>query len=149
MRKKIITTIIILIIGVGGLIAVNDSVNGFLLSPDINKYSSNVKTMMTILPFMFALMVIFGALKNLGADTQEEIAAQINWTRYGERLKLAYAAKFGGDNPGFDQEVDLHIKILVDTDKGYTRQLAKDWVERMSKFVGIHWLRMENSNEVA
>jgi hypothetical protein len=148
-RKKIIQSIVTLIVGVGLFPAINSLTNEFLSSPNAGDYTSAIKSLVSIMPLMFAIIVILGIFAGLGKDSEVEIAAQIDWTRYGERLKLAYSAKFGGDNPGFNEEVDNHIKILVNTDKGFARQLAKDWVERMSKFVGIHWLRMENSNEVA
>lgn len=143
---------ICLIIGIGGYFAIYYSVR----SIDISAFPKATRSLIYFYPTFFAIAVIYGIIKGLGKDSNHEIinseyrvGDKIDWIRYGERLKLAYAAKFGGDNLGFNQEVDYHIKILVNTDKGYTRQLAKDWVKRMSAFVEIKYLKMENSNEVA
>ncbi len=140
MIGKIIWILIVLLIGVGLLPLVNSQISQI----DTTQYSSAVNGMAVLLPLVFAIITIFWVFKSMGVDSSKE---QIDWLRYGERLKLAYASKFGGDNRGFDGEVDYHIKIMVSNDKGFTRQLAKDWVKRMSKFVEIEWLKLDDSND--
>jgi hypothetical protein len=142
MIGKISSIILSLIFsGIGVYILTN-----FMSTVDTSNYSSAMRLLIQIIPVVFAIMIILGIVKSFGVDSPEE---RIDWTTYGERLKLAYTAKFGGDNPGFDSEVDYHVKIMVNTDRGYTRQLAKDWMHRMSKFVEVEWLKLENSNEEA
>lgn len=128
-------------------------VSVFFVLPQINNavstittptFSPAVTSMASLMSILFVVMIFLYMFKSLGTDSPEE---QIDWLRYGNRLKLAYAAKFGGENSGFNGEVDYKIKIMVNTDKGYTRQLAKDWVKRMSKFVEIEWLKLDDSND--
>lgn len=97
-----------------------------------------------VVPILFAVSVIIVVIRGMGVDKGDE--AGFSWRDYGERLKKAYTAKFGGDNPGFESEVDYRIKLMVDTDKGYHREVAKDWLKRMSKFVAIDWLSLEDSD---
>ena len=62
-----------------------------------------------------------------------------SWGAYGKRLKLAYAAKFFGDNSGFDQEVDARIAIMRVMGNGDTKVLAEEWLKKMARFVEIPW----------
>lgn len=145
MTKKIIQAVLCLIVGAIAIILMN----GILSSQDMSTYPATTRAVSSLLPLTAVMMVIVSIFRSLGKDTSEEIAMQIDWVKYGERMKLAYTAKFGGENKGFNDEVDARIKILVNTDRGFSRQLAKDWVHRMSNFVEIEWLRMENSNQEA
>lgn len=56
------------------------------------------------------------------------------WQKYGDNIKLAYAAKFGGRNAGFDDEVNTRINIMEHNGRGFTRTLANEWLKRMSRF---------------
>lgn len=56
------------------------------------------------------------------------------WTIYSNKMKLAYCAKFGGNNSGFNDEVDKRIAIMVRLRKGYTRSIAQSWLKQMEKF---------------
>lgn len=56
------------------------------------------------------------------------------WAEYGNKLKLAYASKFGGENSGFNEEVDTRIAIMQNNGRGFTRAIAKDWLKRMERF---------------
>jgi hypothetical protein len=140
MVGKFIQILILMGLGIFGYFMMNQQI----ASMDTTQLSSAAQAMISIVPILFVAMVIGVIIMSLGKDSEAE--KQIDWTKYGERLKLAYAAKFGGENPGFNNEVDYRIKILVNTDKGFTRQLAKDWVKRMSDFVDIQYLKMDNAN---
>jgi hypothetical protein len=54
---------------------------------------------------------------------------------YGERLKLAYEAKFGYREPEFDKEVDSHIKALGVLRRGPTRKWHQKRLEALENFV--------------
>lgn len=69
-----------------------------------------------------------------------------NWNSYGERVKQAYSAKYFGENSGFNEEVDVRIKIMRETDKGIQRELAKAWLRRKSRWLELKWLKLDSSN---
>lgn len=140
MKGVIVKLILTLVSGGVGFYVVTTLLNGL----DMSGYPASASAMASVLPVVYVAIVIVGIVKSIGVDSTEE---QIDWTRYGERLKLAYTAKFGGENPGFNSEVDYRIKIMVNTDGGYTRQIAKDWVKRMSKFTELKWLKMDDAND--
>jgi hypothetical protein len=56
------------------------------------------------------------------------------WEAYGNRLKEAYSAKFGGENKGFNDEVNNRIVIMQKLKHGFTNTIAYDWLKRMKKF---------------
>lgn len=59
------------------------------------------------------------------------------WNAYGNRLKEAYSAKFGEDNPAFGDEVDGHIKVMKSLGRGYTKSVHLDKLKRLSSFVEV------------
>ena len=70
-------------------------------------------------------------------DPESEAHEAVNassWAEYGQRLKLAYASKYGGENGGFNQEVDQRVGVMEHNGRGWTRTLAKSWLKRMSVF---------------
>jgi hypothetical protein len=140
MRGKIVVIGLMLLIGIVMLNAVNLFVNDI----DLTQYPSGMAILISILPLISCCLIIISIVNAIGKDIPQE---KIDWLRYGERLKLGYTAKFGGENQGFNNEVDYKIKIMVNTDKGFTRQLAKDWIKRMSKFTNIDWLKMDDGND--
>lgn len=56
------------------------------------------------------------------------------WAEYGNKIKLAYTAKFGGENAGFNDEVDKRILVMQNNRRGFTHTIARDWLRRMSNF---------------
>jgi phage shock protein PspC (stress-responsive transcriptional regulator) len=56
---------------------------------------------------------------------------------YADSLKRAYEAKFGYENPAFNEEVDAHIKAVENLRKGYTRAVHRDKLKRLEKFVEV------------
>lgn len=158
MVVKIITILITLIIGVGicyfitpyiftSVININEIVSG--LEEDATVVSGAVY-LLELLPTVFTIMICIGIiatiLYTLGLDPVYVDKVKFQWNLYGERLKKAYAANFYGANPGFNEEIDARISILVESDRGFRRQLALDYIKRMSKFVGVEWLKLEDSN---
>lgn len=120
----------------------------FALFPIVNKsvdditsndnYSSAVKSMAGVLPlvFMFALILGGGILVFGGMA----VVRYLNWNAFGNRLKLAYTAKFGGENPQFNEAVDQHIQIVrtlsLGTETG-TKKMAEEWLKRMAHMVEV------------
>lgn len=110
---------------------------------------TGITGLLDLMPFIYCIAVLLGIVQLIiGRDSPIEARPPFEWEKYGERLKRAYAANFGGDNPGFNEEVDARIKLMIEADHGYRRQLAKNWLKRVSKFVGVDWLQLEANNQV-
>ncbi len=62
------------------------------------------------------------------------------WNAYGNRLKEAYSAKFGENNPAFGDEVDGHIKVMKSLGRGYTKSVHLDKLKRLSSFVEVPFI---------
>lgn len=98
----------------------------------------------TILGFVpIWILLLYGILGltqlffKYGSTSQvEQIATEDmdKWDIYANRLKDAYSAKFGGENSGFNQEVDLRIKVMQHNRNGFTHTIARDWLKRMERF---------------
>lgn len=93
---------------------------------------------------MFAIMwlysIYYGGIPGDNPTSEStNVFVQFSWKRYGERLKRAYASKFGGANPGFNEEVDLRIAVMRTQGKGETRDMATLWLKNQAKFVEIPW----------
>jgi uncharacterized membrane protein len=75
---------------------------------------------------------------HLGGYSTDQIEAtnkgETGWQEYGNRLKESYAAKFGGRNLGFEDEVDKRIAIMQNLKNGFSRTLARDWLKRIERF---------------
>lgn len=88
---------------------------------------------------VFAHLIITGftiliAVPNSSTESQVVAEASDQWTEYGNKLKAAYAAKFGGSNPGFDDEVEQRIRIMRATKRGFAHTIARDWLKRIERF---------------
>ena len=83
--------------------------------------------------YYLAYWIFFSVPKDSTTET-EPITGQSQWDIYGQQLKDAYTAKFGGQNTGFNSEVDKRISIMNHNGKGFTRSLAYDWLKRMNRF---------------
>lgn len=153
MVKQIIKMLIAIISGIGGyflckyMIDATDIISSFEVksSPYSQETMALAMSLIEVMPIVFGVVLSIQAFYTVGKDSKGEMVEIVDWGRYGDRIKLAYAAKFGGENKGFNEEVDARIRILVDTDKGWTRQLAKDWIYRMSKFTDLKWLKMKDN----
>jgi hypothetical protein len=68
----------------------------------------------------------------------EKITEYMGWISFGNRLKKAYSAKFGGDNIEFDKEVDNHVNLMRTMGgDSTTKSIAKDWLKRTASFVEV------------
>jgi len=61
-------------------------------------------------------------------------------TTYGERLKQAYAFKFGAHDIAFDKDIDSHILANQSLPVGLSRVLNVAWLKRMATFVEVPWM---------
>jgi hypothetical protein len=96
-----------------------------------------------VVPFWFLALPLPGILFSFWCMAESEApvyetgtvqSSEDRWESYGRRIKDAYSAKFGGDNPGFGEEIDKRINIMRSNGRGFTRKLASDWLKRMTKF---------------
>lgn len=62
------------------------------------------------------------------------------WDSFGNRMKVAYEAKFGYSNSAFNKEVDQHVLAMRALGKGYTKDIDKAWMKRMAKFVEVPFI---------
>ena len=90
-------------------------------------------------PSLVPMALICGCILGLskGLPGRMVVEYYLHWNAFGNRLKVAYEAKFGYPNPEFNKEVDQHIKIMESMGKGYVKEIAEDWLKRMAKFVGV------------
>ena len=81
-----------------------------------NGYSSSVVEMafVVLIVFVATISLIIIRMMSKGQDT-ETIKL---WEDFGNRLKLAYTAKYGGENTAFNQEVDNMILQCKTLKKG-------------------------------
>ncbi len=94
---------------------------------------SNIGPVIGVVGIIFMFLMIFA-----GSEVYKYIKYK-KWRAFGTRLKEAYTAKFGYPNPGFEQEVDQHIKAMEALGHGYTKSIDEDWLKRMAKFVEVPW----------
>ncbi len=88
-----------------------------------------------LMPMALICGCILGLCKGLSGRMVIEHC--LMWNAYGNRLKTAYEAKFGYPNPEFNKMVDQHVKIMESMGKGYTKDMAEDWIKQMAKFVEV------------
>jgi len=121
------------------------TINFFIVLIALTCYTVVASFVIGLVPYWFIPLPIVAAVI-VGFFDRQDSADEVpfNWEAYGERLKRAYESIYGR-NAGFEEEVDLRVGVLVETDKGFRRKLAKAWMKRVSKFVGVEWLKLENS----
>lgn len=99
----------------------------------------------SLLPIVIAMvMIIMGMVAVVGG---EKIYYILKWNDLGSRMKEAYSAKFGGENPAFNTEVDMHIHVVRTLGKkSWTKDVNVDWVKRMCEFVEIPFIVPEEEH---
>ena len=114
---KAITALIIsaiaTFVGVSLIPTISTAVSGITTA---NGYSSTTVGMVGVVLVIFSAMIIFMMLRTMADKRQTELIK--SWDDFGNRLKLAYTAKFGGENPAFNQEVDSMILQCKTLKKG-------------------------------
>jgi hypothetical protein len=95
----------------------------------------------TLLPIIFSATIILGIFQYLDQDSVvRKYIRYKKWDSFGNRMKVAYSAKFGGRNSAFDLEVDQHVLAMKSLGKGYTKTIDKEWMKRMAKFVEVPFI---------
>lgn len=137
MKKSTVTKIaasaIILAVGFFFFNAVTESVTRVGENPGTN---TATKGLVETVPFIVIAVFIVSVISLWYIP---KVVERFRWSMYGRRMKRAYAAKFGGENPEFDREVDYRIKVMRVQGSGRTWTLAEDWLRRMTHFVEIPW----------
>ena len=132
---KFINTQMLVILGVGVLVGIEL----FVTSIDTSGWSPLLETfVVTVVPIVFACVIIVGIFQyfDSGSVVRKYIRYK-RWDSFGNRMKVAYSAKFGGRNPAFDEAVDQHVLAMKSLGKGYTKTIDKQWMKRMAKFVEV------------
>jgi len=112
-------------------------------SLDTKGWNPAMVSFTTLCPVILSISVILGVFKYFAGeeDTGERRIVRIirykKWDSFGNRMKEAYSAKFSGENPAFNAEVDAHIKIMKTLGKGATKGMTWDWLRSRCKFVEI------------
>lgn len=101
----------------------------------------------TLIPIVIAASVILGVCKYITGDEDTAIVGPIKkyvrvkrWDQLGNRMKVAYEAKFGFVSEEFNSQVDSHVKAMRALGKGYTKSIDMEWMRRMAKFVEVPWI---------
>jgi hypothetical protein len=132
---KIWKTQLLVIAGVGGLVGIEVLVT----SIDISVWSPSLRTLVeTVIHIVFSCGIIIGIFQYLDQDSVvRKYIRYKRWDSFGNRMKVAYEAKFGYSNSAFDKEVDQHVLAMKSLGKGYTKTVDKQWMKRMAKFVEV------------
>jgi hypothetical protein len=124
------------LMGVIGIVIIE----GFFSGIDTKGWNSALTMIVTtFLPIVFAACIILGLFRWFIRDEgpAQHYIRYKKWDSFGNRMKAAYAAKFGGDNPEFDKVVDQHVLAMKTQGKGYTKDIDEQWMKRMAKFVEV------------
>lgn len=96
---------------------------------------------LALIDIMLNILVATGILSVFaGGPAVYKYVKYKKWRAFGNRMKEAYTAKFGYPNPGFNEEVDQHIKAMEVLGHGDTKHINEDWLKRMAKFVEIPYV---------
>lgn len=89
-----------------------------------------------VMSTIFSIVIIVSMFAAIGG-AGVVVAKILRWNDFGNRMKVAYTAKFGGENVEFNKEVDMHINAVRVLSGGATKKIDMDWLKRMAKFVEI------------
>jgi hypothetical protein len=134
----ILISIVVVVVLVPVLTSVIDGV-------DTSKMPKAMTSLLDILPIVFVATVVLGAISWIGADEETFAVGPIKhyvrikrWDQFGTRLKVAYKAKFGYANSGFDQRVDeLILSMRATSNRSLTYKQNEEALKRLSKFVEV------------
>jgi|WetSurMetagenome_2_1015567.scaffolds.fasta_scaffold68395_5 hypothetical protein len=109
------------------------------ISTDPN-LSSAESALLNLLPIVFVVTII--ACMTAAFFGYETYVRYKRWGDFGNRMKAAYTAKFGGENKGFNDEVDKRIAVMksLSFKEGMTKETTEDWLKRMAVFVEIPYV---------
>lgn len=99
--------------------------------------STTIQSALDFLPFLPLILVGGGILLLIAVNYAPKVMDYISWRNFGQRMKKAYEAKFGGRNEEFDREVDNRIAAMQYLENGQTRQQTVQWLKSHARFVEI------------
>lgn len=81
----------------------------------------------------------YGGLVYYGDDNwrNDDIYRHLKWKAFGNRIKVAYSAKFCGENTAFTEEVDQLILAMESLGNGATKKTQLGRLKRLAKFVEV------------
>jgi uncharacterized membrane protein YeaQ/YmgE (transglycosylase-associated protein family) len=142
--SKLLGVLISVIMGVVSLVVTQTLTS----SLDTSKMPSGVQALIEVIPIVLAATIILGAFAYIGGDEDTFVVGPIKhyvrikrWDQFGTRLKVAYKAKFGYGNSGFDQRVDeLVLSMRATSSKSLTYKQNEEALKRLSKFVEVKFV---------
>lgn len=129
----IIAMILVLIIWVSALIWTGSSIIAIIVSIG----SLIPLGVLGFIPIWIAVMYgvfAIGYVLMWGGSGVPANATEDYWVQYGDRIKLAYSAKFGGENLAFSDEVNKRVNVMLHNRNGFTKTISRDWLKRMNNF---------------
>ena len=133
--KILVGTGIMIFVLVFLLSSINSSVSSVT---NDDSYSPAIKEIVGVLPVVYTVGVVVGTLSLFYVG--ERVTRLLRWREFGNRLKVAYVAKFGYENIAFNEEVDNHTRIMRTMSNMDTKQSAEDWLKRMAHMVEVKYV---------
>jgi hypothetical protein len=126
-----------IMVGVAGAVAVT-IVDSVLQGTGLSYASSSEKAVLDTLPVVIGVVGFAGMFASL--TTREVVERMKKWRDFGERLKVAYEAKYGYRNTAFDEEVDRHVLVMRAITGGrYSKSLSETWLKRVAHMVEVSY----------
>ena len=149
-KRRIVESIIVIFLSFGGFIFVALEVNKDIAKISTqNGYNSGVVGIAQAMPLVYAVMIIMMVVATIfGGKAVVEYIKYKRWDDFGNRLKLAYTAKFGGENLAFNQEIDamiLQCKTLS-VKSGDTKINAENRLRRYAHMVEVPYIIPEEEH---
>ena len=148
--KKIVKPLIIMAVGIGSMLFFAPMVKGSISKiSTANGYSAATVGIAQTMPLIYIVMttvIVISAI--FGGKAVVEYIKYKKWDDFGNRLKLAYTAKFGGDNLAFNQEIDamiLQCKTLS-VKLGDTKLNAENRLRRYAHMVEVPYIIPEEEH---
>lgn len=110
-------------------------VSWLLDSIDTSDWTSGAKSIAGILPYVLIITVVLSSTGMITGGTM--IYKHLKWKAFGNRLKVAYSAKFCGVNTAFTEEVDQLILAMESLGNGDTKKTQLGRLKRLAKFVEV------------
>jgi len=110
-------------------------VSWLLDSMDTSDWAPGVKSIAGILPAVLIITVVLSTMGMITGGTM--IYRHLKWKAFGNRIKVAYSAKFCGENTAFTEEVDQLILAMESLGNGATKKTQLGRLKRLAKFVEV------------
>jgi len=133
--KKVLAVVLAIGVGIIGLVILDTVIADVKGEGDL---PSSTIAMLDVMPVVFgACFVVMIVGMFYGGKM---VYRYYKWSAYGNRMKEAYSAKFGGANPAFNVEIDMHISaVRAMGGSSMTKETNMDWLKRMAEFVEVPW----------